>query len=74
MVSPRARWLAARTRNAARHGLVMVGSGAVVMITVLLTLILVPRQADRNLAAALSLLPAPRDTLALQTMLSLIHI
>lgn len=46
----------------------MVGSGAVVMITVLLTLILVPRQADRNLAAALSLLPAPRDTLALQTM------
>lgn len=46
----------------------MVGSGAVVMIMVLLTLILVPRQADRNLAAALSLLPAPRDTLALQTM------
>lgn len=66
MVSPRARWLAARTRNAARHGLLIAGSGVIVMIAALLTFVLVPRQVDRALSAALSLMPLARDTLALQ--------
>ena len=42
MISPRARWLAARTRNAARHGLLIAGSGAIVMIATLLAFVLVP--------------------------------
>lgn len=66
MVSPRARWLAARTRNAARHGLLIAGSGVIVMIAALLTFVLVPRQVDRALSAALSLMPLARDTLVLQ--------
>jgi hypothetical protein len=62
----RAQWLAARTRNAARHGLIIAGVGAIVMIATLLTFVLLPRQADRTLAQALAALPPVRDTLALQ--------
>lgn len=62
----RAQWLAARTRNAARHGLIIAGVGAIVMIATLLTFVLLPRQADRTLSRALAALPPVRDTLALQ--------
>ncbi len=66
MISPRARWLAARTRNAARHGLLIAGSGAIVMIATLLAFVLVPRQADRAITAAIAALPPVRDTLVLR--------
>jgi hypothetical protein len=67
MISPRARWLAARTRNAARHGLLITGSGAIVMIATLLTFVLLPRQADRAISAAMADLPPLRDTLVLRS-------
>jgi len=66
MNSPRARWLAARTRNAARHGLLIAGAGAIVMIATLLMFVLLPRQADRALSGAIAALPSARDTLALR--------
>lgn len=65
MISPRARWLAARTRNAARHGLIIAGFGAIVMIATLLAFVLLPRQADRALTAAVAAMPTMRDTLQL---------
>jgi hypothetical protein len=58
MTSPRARWLAGRTRNAARHGLVIVGTGALVVTAALLTFVLLPRQADRALSTAIAALRA----------------
>ena len=61
----RARWLAARTRNAARHGLFIAGVGTLVMIAALLTFVLLPRQADRALARAVAALPPAIDTLTL---------
>ncbi len=67
MNSPRARWLAARTRNAARHGLLIAGAGAIVMIATLLMFVLLPRQADRALSNAIAALPPARDTLVLHT-------
>ncbi|MFO0070737.1 MAG: hypothetical protein ACK55A_01405 [Gemmatimonas sp.] len=66
MTSSRARWLAARTRNAARHGLVIAGTGALVMIAALLTFVLLPRQADRALSTAIAALPPARDTVQLR--------
>jgi len=66
MNSPRARWLAARTRNAARHKLIIAGVGAIVMIATLLTFVLLPRQADRALSGAIAALSPARDTLALR--------
>ena len=66
MTSSRARWLAARTRNAARHGLVSAGTGALVMIAALLTFVLLPRQADRALSTAIAALPPARDTVRLR--------
>jgi hypothetical protein len=65
----RARWLAARTRNAARHGLLIASVGALVVITTLLLFVLVPYQADRALTAQLDALPPERDTLSLQVAL-----
>jgi hypothetical protein len=67
MNSPRARWLAARTRNAARHGLLIAGIGAIVMVAALLTFVLLPRQADRQLTSAIAALPPARDTIMLRT-------
>jgi hypothetical protein len=67
MTSPRARWLAARTRNAIRHGLIVAGTGAIVMIAALLTFVLLPRQADRALSNAIAALPPARDTLLLNS-------
>lgn len=61
----RARWLSARTRNAARHGLLIASTGALVMVAMLLLFVLVPRQVDRALTLALGRLPASRDTVAL---------
>ena len=65
----RARWLAARTRNAARHGLLIASIGALVVIAALLLFVLLPRQVDRALAAQIAALPPTRDTLALQVEL-----
>lgn len=67
MTSSRARWLAARTRNAVRHGLIIAGTGAIVLIAALLTFVLLPRQADRALSNAIAGLPAPRDTVSLRS-------
>jgi len=64
-VGHRARWLAARTRNAARHGLLIAAVGALVVIAALLLFVLVPRQVDRALAAQMAALPPERDTLPL---------
>lgn len=64
----RARWLAARTRNAVRHGLLIGAVSCLVTLVAILTFVLAPRQADRALAAALSGLPVPRDTQALLSM------
>jgi hypothetical protein len=64
--SDRARWLAARTANAARHALLIAGIGSLVMIGALLTFVLIPRRADRALATALAALPPTRDTVALR--------
>jgi len=61
----RARWLAARTRNAARHGLLIAAVSCLTTLVAILTFVLVPRQVDRALALALGALPAPRDTQAL---------
>ena len=61
----RARWLAARTRNAARHGLLMASVGAVVVIATLLLFVLVPQRVDRALAAQIAALSPERDTLLL---------
>ncbi|HEY0929794.1 MAG TPA: hypothetical protein VGE27_07720, partial [Gemmatimonas sp.] len=61
----RARWLAARTRNAARHGLLIAAVSCLTTLVAILTFVLVPRQVDRALALALGDLPAPRDTQAL---------
>lgn len=61
----RARWLAARTRNAARHGLLMASVGAVVVIAALLLFVLVPQRVDRALAAQFAALSPERDTLLL---------
>lgn len=61
----RARWLAARTRNAARHGLLMASVGAVVVIAALLLFVLVPQRVDRALAAQIAALSPERDTLLL---------
>lgn len=61
----RARWLAARTRNAARHGLLIASIGAIVVIGALLLFVLLPRQVDRALAAQMAALPPERDTLPL---------
>ncbi len=61
----RARWLAARTRNAARHGLLIAAVGAVVVIAALLLFVLVPRQVDRALAVQMAALPPERDTMPL---------
>ncbi len=61
----RARWLAARTRNAVRHGLLIGAISCLVTLVALLTFVLAPRQVDRALASALQMLPAPRDTQAL---------
>jgi hypothetical protein len=65
----RARWLAARTRNAARHGLLIGAVGSAVMLAALATFVLVPRRVDRSLAAALATLPPVRDTVQLQRAL-----
>lgn len=64
----RARWLAARTRNAVRHGLLIGAVSCLVTLVAILTFVLAPRQADRALASALSGLPVPRDTQALLAM------
>lgn len=61
----RARWLQARTRNATRRPLLMAGAGSVVLVTALLCFVLIPRQVDRTLAAALRAAPPLRDTVAL---------
>ena len=61
----RARWLAARTRNAARHGLLITSVGALVVIAALLLFVLVPHQVDRALSAQIAALPPERDTLSL---------
>ena len=65
----RARWLAARTRNAARHGLLIASVGALVVIATLLLFVLVPHQVDRALAAQIAALPPERDTLPLHVEL-----
>jgi hypothetical protein len=69
----RARWLAARTRNAAAHGRVAAVVGAVIITTMLLLFELTPRQVDRafaaELAAELAALPAGQDTLPLVSAL-----
>ncbi len=65
----RARWLAARTRNAARHGLLIASVGALVVVAALLLFVLVPRQVDRALAAQIAALPPERDTLSLHVEL-----
>lgn len=65
----RARWLAARTRNAARHGLLIAAIGAIVVIAALLLFVLLPRQVDRALAAQIAALPPERDTLPLHAEL-----
>ncbi len=65
----RARWLAARTRNAARHGLLIAAIGAIVVIAALLLFVLLPRQVDRALAAQIAALPPERDTLPLHVEL-----
>ncbi|QJR36682.1 hypothetical protein [Gemmatimonas groenlandica] len=65
----RARWLAARTRNAARHGLLIASIGAIVVIAALLLFVLLPRQVDRALAAQIATLPPERDTLPLSVEL-----
>ncbi len=62
----RIRWLTARTANASRRALLIAGIGALVVVGALLTFILVPRRADRQLAAAIAALPPLRDTLALR--------
>lgn len=61
----RARWLAARTRNAARHGLLIASVGTVVVIAALLLFVLVPQRVDRALAAQIAALSPERDTLLL---------
>ncbi len=60
----RARWLAARTRNAAQHGLLIASAAAVVVIAALLLFAIVPQQVDRALAAQVAALPLERDTLS----------
>ncbi|MBY0490306.1 MAG: hypothetical protein K2R93_10740 [Gemmatimonadaceae bacterium] len=62
----RIRWLTARTANASRRALLIAGIGALVVIGALLTFVLVPRRADRQLAAALAALPPLRDTVGLR--------
>lgn len=62
----RIRWLTARTANASRRALLIAGIGALVVVGALLTFVLVPRRADRQLAAALAALPPLRDTLVLR--------
>ena len=61
----RARWLAARARNAARHGLLIAAVGALVVIAALLLFVLVPHQVDRAIAIQIAALPPERDTLSL---------
>ena len=61
----RARWLAARARNAARHGLLIAAVGALVVIAALLLFVLVPHQVDRAVAIQIAALPPERDTLPL---------
>lgn len=63
--SERARWLQARTRNAAKQILLIAAVGSVVLVTTLLTFVLLPRQADRAIALSLQALPPLRDTLDL---------
>jgi hypothetical protein len=62
----RARWLAARTRNAARHGLLIASVGALVVVGALLLFIFVSYHVDRALAAQIAALPRERDTRPLQ--------
>lgn len=62
----RIRWLTARTANASRRALLIAGIGALVVVGALLTFVLVPRRADRQLAAAIAALPPLRDTLVLR--------
>ena len=69
----RARWLAARTRNAARHGLLIAAVGAAVVIAALLLFVLVPHQVDRALAAQIADLPPDRDTLSLHVELVVVR-
>jgi hypothetical protein len=45
------------------------GVGSLVMITMLLTFVLIPRRADRQLAQAIAALPPARDTLVLREAL-----
>lgn len=65
----RARWLAARTRNAAKHGLLIASVGVVVVIAALLIFVLVPHRVDRALEAQIAALPPQRDTLPLHSEL-----
>jgi len=65
-LGPRARWLAARTRNAIRHGLLIVAVGALVVVAAVLLFVLVPQQRDRALARQLAALAPERDTVPLQ--------
>lgn len=65
-LGPRARWLAARTRNAIRHGLQIAAVGALVVVAAVLLFVLVPQQRDRALARQLSALAPERDTVPLQ--------
>lgn len=65
-LGPRARWLAARTRNAIRHGLLIAAVGALVVVAAVLLFVLVPQQRDRALARQLAALAPERDTVPLQ--------
>lgn len=62
----RIRWLTARTANASRRALLIAGIGALVVVVALLTFVLVPRRADRQLASALAALPPVSDTVPLR--------
>lgn len=65
----RARWLAARTRNAARHGVLIAMVGALVVVVALLLFSLGADHVDRTVAARISALPRERDPRPLQVEL-----
>lgn len=58
-------WMAARARNAARRGGLIAAVGFLAVLTTVLVLVLVPRQANRSVRARLDALPPAADTVML---------
>jgi hypothetical protein len=65
----RARWLAARTRNAARHGLLIAAVGALVVVVAMVVFVLVTSRVDRAVDTQITALPRERDPRPLQVEL-----